>query len=115
MRILTENELLDISKLYTKEVLVPERGEDCGVVIKKLDAGDVVRIQETVKDGKASLDYYCSLISLSVVNDKNKTFLKNEVVAKWNPGEFNRILLEVLDFNGMNPEKVAEARAQLKN
>jgi hypothetical protein len=115
MKTISENERLDKSKLYTKEILVPEWGEDAGAILKKLDAGDVIHIQETVKDGKASLDYYCSLISLSVINQKNKTFLTNAEVAKWEPAPFNRLLLEVLDFNGMSPEKVAEARAQLKN
>jgi hypothetical protein len=117
MKILSKNEILDITVLYfqTKDILVPEWGEDVGVKIKKFNAGDVVHIQETVVDNKPTLNYYCSLISYSIVDEKGNNIFSNSEVAKWNAPEFNRLLIEVMDFNGMSPEKVAEARKELKN
>jgi hypothetical protein len=84
------------------------------VYLKSLTAHQVIVLQDYVVDGKATEGYYARLISESVLNSSNEYLFTVEVVNNLDPETLNYLLLEIMEFNKMNPEGVSKAKLELK-
>lgn len=108
MKILSKADLMNLYKPQTKEVVLRN---DVGLLIKKLNANDVLELQSTIKDGKPSKDYFLELISISLVDENNKNYLSKSECGNLDPETMNKILSAISEFNNF---KIDDVRSELK-
>jgi hypothetical protein len=84
------------------------------VFLKSLTARQVITLQDYIIEGKATEGYYARLISESVVDGSNEYLFTVEEADVLEPEILNYLLLEIMEFNKMNPDGVAKAKAELK-
>lgn len=110
MAVLTKEMLLKASRKLKKISL------DAGdIYIKALSANEVFDLKNKTSVEKPDEQTLYFLVSLSVCDKEGKTILEVEDVANLDIETINKIVIEIYEFNGLNPDAVAKAKEQLKN
>lgn len=112
MEKLSREDFLKMIKPVTKDIEISEWEKT--ISIRKLTAKIVLNLLEMLNDDKTKADYPFELVVQSVVDDNGKPLFKLEEVYDIEFGIVDRIVLEIMDFNKMNPEAVKQARENLK-
>ena len=113
MKKLTRSDLKKMIAPRTKDVEIPEW--DAIVTIKALTANSFIELQQMVGDGKkVDKRYYFALVAYSVVDDKMKYVFTTEDVENMDAIPLNRLLIEIVDFNNLNPNAVKEAKEEFE-
>lgn len=88
--------------------------ENGDVLIKALPASAVFSMREAT-DGKApSEDALYKLVALSICDERGNAILSIEDVANLDLVTINTVIAEIYSLNGLNPEAVEKAKAELK-
>jgi hypothetical protein len=103
----TKTDKLDTTRLTTVDVEI----KDLIYTIKKLKASDVVQMQETWVNGKATPEYSIKLIHLAVIDEDNKSYFTLDEVKKLDGDVYDAFLTEIGKVNGTS----AEVKEEIKN
>lgn len=115
MKVLTFNEVVAIDDLPVEEVLIPEWGEDCGVLIRHLSADEKARIEKTYAKKKAGDDpasFYSLLLKLAMVNEDKSPYFQDDNAARFflkkNGGAIQRIVNAITKAARWNKEDLED-------
>lgn len=114
MAILTKAQILELEKPKTKVVHVPVWNNE--VIIRKLTAGDALKLQKIqAEDGKPTNEYYFTLLSMVIVDESLQPMFTSAEIESFGLDSLNSLLETVLTMNGATVDPVIEATEQLKN